>query len=249
MGISEGCCLFGFNEETPADPELMAGVMSHEVAHAYRQYRQLPRGSDSDEEEWLTDLTACYLGFGILAANNSFRWRTAAWSESVGYLSPQAFAFLLGVQMVMQGLSSQERTRLLKHLQPNQAAFTRAAVNAIVERQTDIMKQLRLEPRPNAEPMKDLDDILRPLPEYVEPAWVADPDPAAEVPGFNAGQPVFAVRKSRAYQYSALGLALGLAVGVLVSVLSRQPLAVAILVVMGSVAGGYYGSRLLRPGL
>ena len=74
LGIKEDCCLFGFNEEANADPEYIAGVLSHEVAHAFRDYHGLPESGSKAEEELNTDVTASYLGFGILAANNSYRY-------------------------------------------------------------------------------------------------------------------------------------------------------------------------------
>lgn len=241
MGINQGCCLFAFSEETPADPEFMAGVMCHEVAHAFRSHWRLSEDTTSDEEEWLTDLTACYLGFGILAANNSYRCRTAALTESTGYLPPQAFAFLLGAQMVAQSLSSEERTRLLKYLEPNQASFTKAAVTALLKQRAAIMRRFGLQPGSTGGPMKGLEEILRPLPEYVEPVLPADSPEAMETCRFNAGRPVFAVQKSRASVYTAVGFVLGLVAGALITGLSGQPVAMAVLLVIGSGAGAYYG--------
>ena len=73
-GIENGCCRFGLNVMNSIDAEHLAGVMCHEVAHAYRAEHGLVR--DGPAEELLTDLTTTYLGFGILAANNSYRYRT-----------------------------------------------------------------------------------------------------------------------------------------------------------------------------
>src|SRR5205814_2701759 len=86
-----GCAHFAFNETAPSDPEHMAGVMAHEVAHAYRTFHQLAdEAADRDREEWLTDVTAAYLGFGVLVANNSYRYRTSG--EQIGYRSYQTWS-------------------------------------------------------------------------------------------------------------------------------------------------------------
>src|SRR5262245_18505503 len=74
LGIGGGKCRLAFNENAPADAEYMAGVMSHEVTHAYRAHHGL--AGASSEEELLTDVTAVFLGFGILVANIKFRVRS-----------------------------------------------------------------------------------------------------------------------------------------------------------------------------
>jgi len=139
LGIAERCCHFAFNEAAAWERDHLLGTMAHEVAHAYRAHHGLVRPGVVDEEEWLTDVTAAYLGFGILVANNSYRYRTSGgnigvlsfhrWSiERVGYLSSQAFAYLLAIQMEARLLDPQEQQRLLKHLEANQAAFVSAAL-------------------------------------------------------------------------------------------------------------------------
>lgn len=137
LGIEQGCAMFAFNVDAPSDMAYIAGVMGHEVAHAYRAFHALAV-DDRSEEELLTDVTTIYLGFGILAANSSYRYRTAgdwgyqSWSTvTTGYLSPQGFAYLLGAQLLLRGLVWRQPRRLLRHLEPNQRAFTRAAIKKL----------------------------------------------------------------------------------------------------------------------
>ena len=63
-GIEEdGRCRFGVDEGELRDPMTLVGVLSHEVAHAYRHHFVL-QSETNEEEEQLTDLTTVFLGFG-----------------------------------------------------------------------------------------------------------------------------------------------------------------------------------------
>lgn len=198
FGIENGVCQFGFNADNPGDEEHMAGVMAHEVAHVYRAHHGLEIES-REEEELLTDVTTVFLGFGILTANNSFRYRSAgenyghlaylSWSVSrAGYLTPQGFAYLLALQLHARGDAAQKR-RALSQLEGNQAAFTRAALADIANHGVELMPRLNL-PAGQREPNRPrLADILRPLPpvpsDYPEPVQI----------GINEGDIVFRLRK------------------------------------------------------
>jgi hypothetical protein len=254
MGIVEGQCLFAFNEAAPADAEYMAGVMCHEVAHAYRSHHGLAQPESREEEELITDLTTVYLGFGIFSANNSFRSRTAGWSagalafhswsvQSTGYLPPQAFGFLLAIQMVARNLSPSERRHLLKLLEPDQAAFTEAALQEVCDREQDILETLRLTPRARRGPAKRLDEILRPLPEYGGPESSPASPPASEPVLSVSSRPVFRVPKNRTHQFGPLGAIFGLGIGVVGALLLQQPVIVLLGVVTGGMIGLYRGSR------
>jgi hypothetical protein len=131
-GIVDGTCLFGVHLAQLHDPEQAAGVMAHEVAHAWRRHHGFSVDS-RDREELLTDLTTIYLGFGILTTNNTDRYRSAGdaktttWSNSaVGYLPPQSMAWLLAVQAAVRN-DKALTAAITKHLEPNQLACFRAA--------------------------------------------------------------------------------------------------------------------------
>ena len=252
LGIADGCCLFGFNERSPVNDEYMAGVMGHEVAHAYRAHFGLME-TDLQREEMLTDLTSCFLGFGVLSANNSYRYRSAgaygyhSWSvQRAGYLPSQAFAYLLGVQLVARRLSDGRARQTAKHLEANQAAFVRSALSAVRDRERDILGRLGvLGGQPTLE--RRLEDVLRPLPSYAS-CVVNSVRPADDEKGrrlVNRGRPVFRVRGMilEAVVYGSLAAILvGLAFGALFDSLLLGS------VVMPLVLAGVIISRRYRRG-
>jgi hypothetical protein len=132
-GVREGRCLFGINVSELDQPEALCGVMAHEVAHAYRQAREL-RADDRDVEEKLTDLTTVYLGLGVLTCNNTRRAdlvRDARGAGIVrsgaGYLSVEAMCFLLAAQTVVRGYGGADVERVAKFLGSAQALCFRRA--------------------------------------------------------------------------------------------------------------------------
>lgn len=135
-GIENRRAYFGLHVGQFSDPEAAAGVLAHEVAHAWRTYHQLIV-DEREEEELLTDVTTIVLGFGILSTNNTDRyrssgtWDTTSWSVSaVGYLPPQAMSYLLALWCAARGISG-ERKIIERHLEPNQLSFFRAALDEI----------------------------------------------------------------------------------------------------------------------
>jgi hypothetical protein len=140
-GIHEGRCRFGANTAKLATPDVLVGVMAHEVAHAFRHRHGLNL-SKREVEEPLTDLTTVYLGFGVLTTNASYRYRASGemrgaytrteWShQSLGYLPPEAMSFLLACQVVARGLPASEARRIAALLEINQAAYFRAAYKTL----------------------------------------------------------------------------------------------------------------------
>ena len=112
-GIEGGRALFGVRGKTLGDPEFLAGVMAHEVAHVWRRVRGI-EVADPAEEEQLTDLTTVALGFGVLSANASYHYSASASLHGVlqmtqfthrvsGYLGPDRLARLLGIQCLVRG--------------------------------------------------------------------------------------------------------------------------------------------------
>lgn len=247
FGIENGVCQFGFNADNPGDEEHMAGVMAHEVAHVFRAHHGLQIES-REEEELLTDVTTVFLGFGILTANNSFRYRSSGeihgnltyqtWSVSrAGYLTPQGFAYLLALQLYARG-DAAERRRVLGHLEGNQAEFTRAALADITNQGVELLPRLNLPKGPWEQGRPRLGDILQPLPpissDYQEPALV----------GINEGDIVFRLRKSGPPPIILGGICLGLFVGGLLAILeSESPPTMAGLLLAGAVIGGLIGSH------
>ena len=140
-GIEKGVATFGLNVEQVADLEPIAGVLAHEVAHAFRQRRGLVV-DDPDEKELLTDLTTIYLGFGILTANARWRFRKGGelqgayavtrWvTTAAGYLPAQGFSFALAAQLVARDPAPREWKRVLAALETNQRAFAETALEEL----------------------------------------------------------------------------------------------------------------------
>jgi hypothetical protein len=250
LGLKSGSCAFGFNVNVPADAEVMAGVMAHEVAHAYRAVHGL-HDPDPTREEWLTDVTSVFLGFGILSANNSYRYRksgtnigyvsTTMWStQRVGYLSPQAFSYLLAIQWCARGLEDREIRRLLGQLEANQAAFVRAAIDRIPFWPAETFKRLQFPEDDAPCEQAPLDEILKPLPKIV--TWEQHPTDAIETVGSNAGRPVFRVGQNRALYKGLLGFVIAF-VPSIAAVKFGQPWLAGLFAVGGLAAGYKVGLR------
>lgn len=188
-GIDRGRCRFGVNMEQSGDAEHLVGVMCHEVAHAYRAQHGL-NVPEEDEEELLTDLTTVYLGFGILSTNNSLRYRShgeldggavsTTWgTSSTGYLPPQALSFLLAAQLAVRDASYMQRRAVLKHLETDQAAFTRTALRSLRRSCPDLQTILGI-PGPAYRGLpREREQILGPLVPY-EPMALEPDDPNPE---------------------------------------------------------------------
>jgi hypothetical protein len=254
LGIENGCCHFGINVEAASDVEHLAGVMAHEVAHAYRAHHPL-RSTEGDEEELRTDVTTAYLGFGVLATNNSYRFRKSgslvgnmaytSWStSSAGYLPPQAHGFLLGAQVAVRCLDRSERRAIYRELEANQAAFVKAAVKIFESEEIVLEKALGLPPRANWPRPLAVGDVLRPLSRYSPREDTSQQRGVEAESGWNRGRPVFRITDSRTLLYavsdSAVLGALGLILSTLLfhSWLGLVPFAVA-----GVVSGVRRGRR------
>lgn len=192
-----GRCRFGVALKQLRDPEAAVGVMAHEVAHAWREQHDLVI-EDREEEEHLTDLTTIFLGFGILTANNTDRYRTygnarvTGWSlSSAGYLPPQAMTWLLALQASARG-RTREMRKIESFLEPNQRACFEAAMHEIAN-DPSYIDDLALPPR---ETWPEPDDYE--AGETRQPALdeVEEPDDQGEGPldpQRNAGKPVYRV--------------------------------------------------------
>jgi hypothetical protein len=217
-GIHDGRCRFGVQIEQLHDPEQAAGVMAHEVAHAWRQHHKL-MAEAREREEFLTDLTTIYLGFGILTTNNTDRYRTSGdaresrWSNSsAGYLPPQAMAWLLALQVTARG-EKREAAAVARHLEVNQAAAFSAAMKEL-ERSPEYVAELHLPERSQWPARAELASIVVYEPANDEACEASADD--GELRTRNAGQEAYRVYRSRGASIhigSLPGLVFGLIVG------------------------------------
>lgn len=203
QGIEKGVATFGLNVGQVANLEPIAGVLAHEVAHAFRQRRRLSV-DDPEEEELLTDLTTVYLGFGVLTANARWLFRSGgeqqgayavtAWiTTAAGYLPPQAFSFALAAQLVARDPAPREWKRVLAALETNQRAFAETALETLASDRERLLHRLALPDRSGWPQPVAPDSILRPLPPPPEFEEWGDTE---EDTTWNAGHPVFRVRES-----------------------------------------------------
>jgi len=227
-GIDNGRAHFGLHVRQFSDPEAAAGVLAHEVAHAWRTHHHLCV-DDREEEELLTDITTIVLGFGILSTNNTDRyrssgtWSVTSWSfSSAGYLPAQAMAYGLALWCAARG-NRDEPKIIERHLEPNQGAYFRAALEEIASMETPARDQIaRGEPsrptgvvRPESFAPYDPHDDEIDEPEY---------DAAEEV---NRGRVVYRKPKgdtgTHVYIGALSGLLFGFVVGVIVFGESMMP--------------------------
>ena len=111
------------------DPALVGRPMNlvatfvHEIAHGILLGidRDLPGGQEL--EEWATDLTTVFLGFGVFGANSALEFHqftdigagSQGWSfRGSGYLSEAEWAFALGVFLALKEESYEELEKWLK---------------------------------------------------------------------------------------------------------------------------------------
>lgn len=215
VGIGDGVFRFVAPEIDLRDKERLVAWAVREVARAYRVHRNLPQ-VDPELEEMLLDVTACYLGFGVLLANEALRRhaeshiegrmvQTTRWVTSVGVISPASFSWLLAAQVSARGRDEADRVAELLRSEPRDA-FRRATSEL---RRVELRSRLGL-------PATDPDEQTR---EGLE-AWMIQPlsdDAVAAIPGAsarwrapNTGRPVFRVRQNRMW----LGLAMGAVAGI-----------------------------------
>jgi hypothetical protein len=154
-GIDGNTCHFGVEPGALHDPDSLVASLAHEVAHAFRAFHGLASASRVDEEQ-ATDVTTVYLGFGIFTTNAADRLRTSGGVEgvmtvwrssrqSLGYLPPQAFAFLLAAQAIARDSDRAELRRVRSRLETNQAASFEAAVRIFRRERTRLLQSLGLE--------------------------------------------------------------------------------------------------------
>ncbi|MEA2570832.1 MAG: hypothetical protein QOI24_2833 [Acidobacteriota bacterium] len=190
------------------------GVMAHEVAHDGRNERHCVAGA-REREELLTDLTTIYLGFGVLSTNSTDRYRSSggygytSWSvSSVGYLPPNAMAWLLALQATARDDRDEQRA-IERHLEPNQKACFRAAMSELAN-EASWIEALRLPPR-------DTWPARAPL----TPATIVEPDEdeVAEPPSCerNRGRTIRRLAGTSWVRIGLVGLDGGAAIGAVFS--------------------------------
>lgn len=214
-GLREGTLDFAVQAAALRDPLVLVPAMARAVAAAYRRVHRLPTGDEARHQR-LVDVTAVYLGFGLLTANAALRhggsgggWgrRSTRTRTRLGVLDPQSVGFLLAVQLHARGLDDKQRRAVLRKLEANPAGFVRAAEPVLAQLRPPLSERLGLPPREQWPPPPDLEVLTAPFDD--EPA---EDDAAPEerkdedrgVQGMNAGKPVFRVERSKALRLAKM---------------------------------------------
>lgn len=113
-------------------PEQLIATFAHELAHYLLATAREAPPCEDDEKEFLTDLTAVYLGFGVFLANARFTFETLQsgnmhgwrWSRS-GYLPEADLIFALALFLEAKACDPADAIACLK---PHLAGMLRRAV-------------------------------------------------------------------------------------------------------------------------
>lgn len=193
-GIHKGRAHFGLQVRQFRDPEVAAGVLAHEVAHAWRNQHNLVV-EDRDKEELLTDVTTIALGFGILTTNVTDRYRSSGdWSRTTwsissgGYLPPQSMAYLLALWCLARDVDGESKA-IARHLEPNQLSYFRAAIEELEQNESTARELLHLVDVARMEPQREPDAFTPrdPSPDEIE----EPPKPAERDALMNRGKTVY----------------------------------------------------------
>lgn len=214
-GLRQGTLAFAVQAVTLRDPLILVPAMARAVAEAYRRVHRLPMGTEAPQQR-LVDVTAVYLGFGLLTVNAALRvggsgggWgrQSTRTRTRLGVLDPQSVGFLLAVQLHVRGVNGKEHRAVLRKLGANPAAFVRAAAAVLEGLKPPVAEQLGLPAREQWPPAPELAVLTALMPgeaeaEAVEPEERKDEDRGVQ--GMNAGRPVFRVERSKALRLAKM---------------------------------------------
>jgi hypothetical protein len=137
------------------DPLTAVAELAHLAAYIFRARHDLCV-SDDEEERRLIDLTAVYLGFGIIMTNAAYRYRASGemqgnvaitrWShDEQGALRANVMAYALAMQLVTRSASAAELRGVRRQLETNQAEAFEAACGELDS--DELVAALELPPR------------------------------------------------------------------------------------------------------
>jgi hypothetical protein len=133
-------------------PDHLIATLAHELAHYLLATTREPPPCEQDEKEFLTDLAAVYLGFGVFLANARFRFEALesgtmhGWQMGrSGYLPEADLTFALALFLQAKSLSPDPALACLK---PHLATMLRRALRELTDRpaiSAPIVEALRVE--------------------------------------------------------------------------------------------------------
>lgn len=213
-GLRQGTLEFAVQAAAMRDPMVVVPAMARAVAEAFRRVHRLPTGDDAKRQR-LVDVTAVYLGFGLLTANAALRhagsgggWgrRGNRMRTRLGVLDPQSVAFLLAAQVRARELDGKARRTVLRGLAANPAGFVRAADPVLLKLEPPLTARLGVPPRDQWPPPFDLEALTEPFDDEeideAEPEERKDEDRG--IKGMNEGKPVFRVERTMALRLAKM---------------------------------------------
>ena len=228
-------------------------ALVHLATYIFRLRNRL-QVEDTDEERKLIELTAMYLGFGILLTNAAYRYRASGeirgntvitrWSHDVqGALPADALAFALAMQLVARRADASELRAVRKQLETNQAEAFDAACDDLTPEHVDVA--LGLPPRDSWPARRE------PPAPTKSTALVRRKDnlPAATVKnrnflGHNTGKPV--LRREESYVVGAGFGALFLSMVPTIALAVNGYGGLAMLALVATTAAGFFGGSRIR---
>lgn len=211
-GLREGTLDFAVQSAALRDPLTVVSAMARAVADAYRRVHRLPTG-DQARHQRLVDVTAVYLGFGLLTANAALRHGGSGggWGRGstrtrtrLGVLDPQSVGFLLAALLQARALSPKQHRAVLRKLAANPAGFVRAAEPVLERLEPPLAEQLHLPPPEQWPPAPALARLTAPLDDEEEPETEERKDEDRGVQGMNAGRTVFRVERTKALRLAKM---------------------------------------------
>jgi hypothetical protein len=116
-------------------PDRLIATFAHELAHYLLASATSPPPSDADEMEFLTDLAAVYLGFGVFLANTRFEFEAISdgpmqgwrWQNS-GYLPEADLIYALALFLRAKEMDERSACEALK---PHLAKILKRAMSEV----------------------------------------------------------------------------------------------------------------------
>jgi hypothetical protein len=209
VSLGGGVARFGAEGSVLADPVAAAAAAARATAQAFRAFHRL-YDANGGREQRLVDLTAVFLGFGLLTADASLRYVSRGGRASQtrqGSLSPQAVCFAVAAHLAtVEQPDTKGLKRLLGGLQANQGAFVRRSLAAISARETPVATTLGLPPREAWPAPRSLAALAGPLVAEEDAEAVEEAVEDRGVAGKNAGKPVFRVERRSGGRFARLAV-------------------------------------------
>jgi hypothetical protein len=139
-----------YNPDLISQPGQLIATFAHEIAHALLHAVPFDVPGGEEFEEYATDVTVAFRGFGIFGANHAYEFSqfsdaaigTQGWaSRRMGYLSQTQWAFCLAIFLYLR---DEKPDAALKWLKPGPAATLRKSLkyfNANPERLAALKRQ------------------------------------------------------------------------------------------------------------